>query len=105
MLWCGDSLAFYKWLIWFGRVLCAEYNYRYGRHHASEAVIDTLPDTPPLPDTGWTDPPRAMPDEFKSPDPVDGYWAFYVGEKAHFAQWTERPVPSFMVLQTLGVAE
>jgi hypothetical protein len=46
-----------------------------------------------------------MPDEFKRPDPVDGYRAFYVGEKAHFAKWMERPVPFFMALQTLGVAE
>jgi len=105
VLWCGDGLAHYQWLIRFGRALCAEYTYRYGRHHASEAVIDTLPDTPPLPDTGWTDPPQAMPDEFKRPDPVDGYRAFYVGEKAHFAKWMERPVPFFMALQTLGVAE
>lgn len=96
VLWAGDSLAQFQWLKAFGKALCAEYTYRYGKRHASEAVIDGLPDAPPLPDAGWTEPPQAMPDACKRDDPVEGYRAFYVAEKAHFAKWTKRPVPDFM---------
>ena len=96
VLWAGDSLAQFQWLRRFSKSLCAEYTFRYGKRHASEDVIDALPETPPLPDAGWTEPPQAMPDACKRDDPVAGYRAFYAVEKAHFAKWTKRPVPEFM---------
>jgi hypothetical protein len=96
VLWAGDSLAQFQWLRRFGKALCAEYTFRYGKRYASEDVIDALPETPPLPDTGWTEPPQAMPDACKRDDPVAGYRVFYAVEKAHFAKWTKRPVPGFM---------
>lgn len=97
VLWAGDSLEHFQWLKRFGKALCAEYTYRYEKRHASEAVIDGLPDAPPLPHAGWLEPPQAMPDACKRDDPVDGYRAYYAAEKAHFAKWTKRPVPRFML--------
>lgn len=96
VLWAGDSLEQYQWLMRFGKALCAEYTLRYAKHHASEKVIDTLPVSPPLPEAGWTEPPQAMPDACKRDDPVEGYRAFYRAEKASFAKWTNRPAPGFM---------
>lgn len=96
VLWAGDSLDHYRWLVRFGKALCAEYTRRYGRRHGSESVIDALPDTPPIPTAGWTDPPQAMPDGCKRADAVEAYRAFYRAEKADFAKWTGRRVPAFM---------
>ena len=96
VLWAGDSLAHWRWLRRFGRALCREYSHRYGRRHASEDIINALPETPPIPDIGWREPPQAMPEACKRGDPVEGYRAFYRAEKAGFAKWTGRRVPRFM---------
>lgn len=102
VLWAAASLQHYRWLKHFGLVLCAEYQYRSGRRHACQDVIEGLSEQPPFPDRGWIDPPQAMPDAYKRPDVVDAYRAYYAGEKAVFAgkgpaRWTGRPVPEFML--------
>ena len=101
VLWAGDSADHFRWLVRFGKALCAEYTFRYGRRHKSEDVLDHMPDNLPMPDTGWTDPPQAMPDIYKGDDAVAAYRAFYRGDKAVFAgkgaaKWTRRRVPKFM---------
>jgi hypothetical protein len=96
VLWAGDSLAHWRWLRRFGKALCREYSHRYGRRHASEDVIDGLPEAPPIPDRGWRDPPQAMPEACKRADAVAGYRAFYRAEKAAFAKWSNRRGPPFM---------
>ena len=34
-----------------------------------------------LPYTGFTQPPQAMPDEYKDPCSIKAYWNYYIGEK------------------------
>lgn len=104
VLWAGDSLSHWRWLRRFGKALCREYSHRYGRRHASEDIIDGLPETPPIPDSGWREPPQAMPDACKRADPVEGYRAFYRAEKAGFAKWTGRRLPPFMRDERRAVA-
>ncbi len=101
VLWAGDSLAHWQWLRRLGLALCAEYTWRFGRSHGAAAVIAALPEAPPLPEAGWTDPPQAMPDAYKGPDAVAAYRAFYAAEKAVFARkgpakWTRRRRPAWM---------
>ena len=43
-----------------------------------------------------TDPPQCMPDQYKSKSYVQAYQNFYLGEKKHFAKYTNRDVPKFM---------
>tara|TARA_R100000773_G_scaffold38026_1_gene33135 strand:- start:341 stop:652 length:312 start_codon:yes stop_codon:yes gene_type:complete len=88
----------FTWLWWFGVALCAEYEYRYGRKHA---CVDVLYDIAcqcwnDLPDGEYTDPPQAMPDEYKDPDVIQAYRKYYYYEKSRFAKWTKRPRPFFM---------
>jgi hypothetical protein len=102
VLWAGDSLSHWKWLKKFGLALCAEYTYRRDRSHACEAVINSLPDNPPITDLGWSDPPQAMPEEYRSLDVVAAYRTYYAGAKSFFpgkgpAIWSKRPLPEFMV--------
>ena len=96
VLWACNSIDQYRWLIDFGKALCGEYTWRYGKTHASQKIIEALPNSPALPDAGWQEPPQAMPDDCKRDDPVEGYREFYRAEKRSFAKWTKRPVPDFM---------
>jgi hypothetical protein len=96
VLWAGDSTRHFDWLVRFGKALCAEYTFRYGKRHASEDIIDEMAPPPEMPDAGWRDPPQAMPDTCKRDDSVEAYRAYYRAGKAYFAKWTKRPVPAFM---------
>jgi hypothetical protein len=101
VLWAGDSLAHWQWTRRLGLELGAEYTYRRGKHHASAVVIAALSESPDIPDQGWTDPPQAMPDEYRHDDPVAAYRRYYAAAKNRFAgkgpaTWTGRPRPDFM---------
>lgn len=101
VLWVGDSLPHWQWTRSLGLELGTEYARRRGRVHASASVIASLPDQPNIPDRGWTDPPQAMPDDFRRDDVVAAYRAYYAGAKSHFtdkgdATWTDCARPDFM---------
>ncbi len=101
VLWVGDSLAHWQWTRRLGLALGAEYTLRRQRVHASAGVIAGLPDVPVIPDIGWSDPPQAMPDCYRTSDPVAAYRAYYAAEKNRFpgkgpATWTGRSRPDFM---------
>jgi hypothetical protein len=46
----------------------------------------------------WADtrPALAMPDEYKTDDPVESYRNYYVGAKRHLLQYTNRTPPEWM---------
>ena len=97
-LWGGMNKRNFSWLWWFGIALCCEYTHRYGRKHACEEVLHDLAcqcwnDLPP---GDYTDPPQAMPDEYKNQDVIEAYRKYYYFEKSRFARWTNRPKPFFM---------
>ena len=48
-----------------------------------------------LPKKNFTAPPLCMPDEYKCDDTVQAYRKYYIGEKAGFAKWKAREVPSW----------
>lgn len=101
VLWAGDSLAHWRWTRSLGLALGDEYTHRWGKTHASAAIIANLPAHPALPELGWSTPPQAMPEAYRGADPVAAYRAYYAGEKSDFpgkgpARWTGRPRPDFM---------
>ncbi len=56
-------------------------------------------------DLGLTPFPQAMPDVYKVPgDAVAAYRRFYIGEKASFATWTKRPIPTWFRQSGIGDA-
>ena len=98
-LWAGETTENYQWLWQLGLALCAEYSYRYGKTHASEAVIRELETPPPgLPVGDLTQFAQAMPDEYKHPtDATVAYQTYYIHAKARIAQWQRnRNAPLFM---------
>jgi len=96
-LWAGTTTGNYRWLWMLGIALCEEYTYRYGKTHASEAVIQELVHFPPgLPEGDMTPFAQAMPDQYKHKDPVIAYQQYYIHEKARICKWQKRTVPHFM---------
>jgi hypothetical protein len=101
VLWTGDSLSHWMWTRQLGLCLCAEYTFRWGKTHACQAVIESMPNPPAIPDMGWIDPPQAMPDQYRMEESVLAYRAYYKGEKTVFpgkgpATWTKRARPDFL---------
>ncbi len=60
-----------------------EYNKRYGKIHLSITKCgDVLKYAPGgIYDNGFTEPPQAMPDEYKDECSIQAYWNYYIGEK------------------------
>ncbi len=89
-VWARESMANFLWLHTHGLSLAREYTRRYKKVHKSQAVIEACLDaldSLPLADTERTPHVLCMPDEYKSGDTAKAYRAYYIGEKAEFAQW------------------
>ena len=73
-IWARTSLSNYLYLCELGLELCKEYTYRYGKRHKSQDVIEwCLINKPNVPDVEFTEPAKAMPDEYKVGDVVQSY--------------------------------
>jgi len=54
-----------------------------------------------LPHTGFTQPPQAMPDEYKDECSLQAYWNYYINDKKHIANpnkeklYEERPKETY----------
>ena len=79
-----------------------EYNYRYGKIHASARLIPFLKQPPKnIQENGFSAPWRAMPDEYKfdrtEPDyTVKSYRAYYLGAKTQMLKWKNRQTPEWV---------
>ena len=74
-------------------LLCEEYYVRYGKTHLSytkcKDKVNILPGG--MLQTGLTEMPQCMPDEYKDKCSVQAYWNYYIGEKHSVAnQKTEK---------------
>ncbi len=97
-IWARESLSNYLYLCELGLELCKEYTYRYGKRHKSQDVIEwCLVNKPNIPDIGFTEPAKAMPDEYKVDDVVKSYRNYYRGGKSGFATWKNREVPKWFL--------
>jgi len=93
-IWVRASLSNYMWLCSLARELCREYTHRYEKVHKSQAIIEwALLNAPNIPDYGFTMPPQAMPEPYKSEDSVSAYRNYYIGEKRTFCTWKNREIP------------
>ena len=95
-IWTRESLSNYLYLCELGLELCYEYTYRYGKRHKSQDVIEwCIVNKPNIEDKGFTEPAKAMPDEYKVESVVDSYRNYYKGAKSGFAVWKNREVPEW----------
>lgn len=98
-VWTRASVTHYEWLWMLLGTLCREYTHRYGKVHKVErdGLIEILK-TPPvnIPRSSWmSEPPPAMPDEYKVTNVVESYRNYYRGAKRSFARWTNREIPEW----------
>jgi len=93
-IWARENISNYLWLCELGLELCKEYSYRYEKRHKSQDVIEwCLTNPPSLPEEDFTEPPKAMPEEYKVDDVVQSYRNYYLGDKKYFSKWKKREVP------------
>ena len=82
-IWARQSGQNYAWLYHHMMALGEEYYVRYGKKHLSitkcEDKLAKLPGG--ILETGFTQPPQCMPDEYKDECSIQAYWNYYIGEK------------------------
>lgn len=105
-IWTRESYENYMWLCSLGWWLCKEYQFRYGstKIHKTQEHIEWLLEHPPtsIPHLGMTKFRLAMPDQFKTEDPVEAYRTFYRESKMKergIVKYTNRQWPVFLVSQ------
>lgn len=87
-LWTRATSGNFGLVVEYGLVVANEYTRRYGRDHASRAVIAWCAANCPVPASDVTEPVQCVPDEFRVPgDHVAAYRAYYRDRKAHIASW------------------
>lgn len=103
-LWARASEDNFDWLIRHGIALSNEYTFRYNKTHKSLAVILSAfkalnSNLMEFEHTGFTTPALAMPDQYKFPDPVQSYRAYYKYDKLVkiSCHWTNRDIPSWIL--------
>lgn len=105
-VWARQSLQNFDWLLDLGEALCAEFEYRRGKQHACQSVIEGCRRNPPrLESAGLTKFALAMPDRYKVESGVQSYRDYYVGEKQGYlhrgrwvpASYTNRPRPAWFI--------
>jgi hypothetical protein len=83
-IWARKSRATYRWLYLHMMALGDEYTKRYGKTHLTITKCAEFLNVPPVHIQGdeWSEPPQAMPDEYKVPGcSITAYWNYYEGEK------------------------
>jgi hypothetical protein len=99
-IWSRESLSNYLYLCDLGLELCKEYTYRYGKRHKSQDVIEwCVTNKPNICDKEFTEPARAMPNEYKLDSVVESYRNYYIGEKSKIAVWKNRDTPEWFKMQ------
>jgi hypothetical protein len=99
-VWVRQDWSHAEWLVDHARALGWELTHRFGSVHSSIKVVDAmwqvLADV--LPFGRWSDPPLAMPDDFKQADPVLAYRAYYRSKRDSGMKWryTRRTPPSWL---------
>jgi hypothetical protein len=98
-IWVRESKANFEWLLSHLEGLLAEYTLRYNKIHKTQKVIELLSkNLPSLPSYNITCFAQAMPEQYRNEnDPVTAYRNYYINEKKHFAKYTKRGVPTWLM--------
>ena len=96
-VWVRESHENYIWLFYHFSGLLSEYTYRYGKQHAYSKLMGMLLAIPKnMPKVNFSDPPKAMPDEYKTENVIESYRYYYANGKAHLHEWTKRQRPNWL---------
>lgn len=101
-IWTRETSGNYRWHWELLVALCAEYRVRYGEHKTHKVEASGLMarlETPPsnITEGGMTSFAVAMPDEYRTTDPVESYRAYYLGAKRAMLNYRNREEPDWIV--------
>lgn len=96
-IWARSSLEHHWWINCYINALNEENVWRGNKSHASCLEANNMPDPIYLPNKGWSTPALAMPDQYKTNDPVLSYRQYYLNDKKDIATWKRRGPPAWWV--------
>lgn len=91
-----ESKENFDWVIQYAFALAKEFIYRYDKVHKSSEVLGWCMKNKHLltfPKQSLTPFALAMPDQYKTNDPVESYRNYYFFGKGHLAAWKGRAIP------------
>lgn len=94
------SFENFDFVVQYVYALAKEFTYRYNNIHKSSLLLKWVWDNQHLltfPKVGMTEFALAMPDQYKTSDPVQSYRNYYNGEKNHIFKWTNREQPDWIL--------
>jgi hypothetical protein len=95
--WVREAKENYNWLAVHWVALMDEYKYRYDKNHACLKLYPDLLQPPQGLTNYWgSEPPLAMPDEYKTDSVIQSYRNYYREGKAHLHKWTNRKAPEWL---------
>ena len=98
-IWCRESRENFVWTLDLIDALHEEWQYRHDHEKIHKSYIvaqyirERIPDN--FPTSGLTPFALAMPDVYKTSDPVESYRAYYRSDKASIATWKKRSKPAW----------
>lgn len=93
-IWVRESRENFYWLKQLTFHLNNEFKYRFsGKSHKSWEAIKHIESPAQLESKGLTTFAQAMPEAYRSSDPVEAYRKYYIKDKAYMAKWTGREIP------------
>jgi aminopeptidase-like protein len=98
VIWTNTSKNNYVWLLKHLKALLKEYTYRYNKIHKTKKLLNNLKQVPPKLKKNKQSFVLAMPDIYKSEDPVKSYRAYYLNEKKDFLKYTKRKRPCWITI-------
>jgi hypothetical protein len=94
-IWTRQSIQHYNWLVEHGLEICREFELRYGKRHKTQDVLEWCKNNKPnIPDNGFIEPPKCMPDQFKVEDTIESYKNFYINDKMKVKHLDWKKIPS-----------
>ena len=105
--WVTYSASNYAWLYQHMLALGDEYTKRYGKTHLTITKCkDKLAKLPGgIFNVGFTQPPQAMPDEYKRDCAIHAYWLYYVYDKKHIAHNKEKLYDTKFIKDNFGYCD
>jgi len=92
-IWTRSNTHHYYWLYQHMLALGDEYTRRYNKIHLTITKCAEPLLHPPtgMPTVEFERPPQCMPDEYKKPNAIHGYWRYYIIDKRKICNKNEKP--------------
>lgn len=97
-IWARECLENYNWLYSLFLEVSYEFEYRWGKKHATYKKLASVLGSAPknIKSVGYSTPvPQAMDGKYRLSDSVEAYRKYYIYGKSHLAQWTRRDTPKW----------